>query len=457
MYLKSDVVNAIFGDDGGEKLLHFIRGCVIPHEQSFCFYLRKGVRHFETTTNSGHEGTNNALKSGPTRVLPQHAIDKSTKIQVDKDLTKFDLYRRHVSATMFGTATWSSSLTVNDITLPAEFMLKFAVEECDNYASWRKNPDTWLVVRSVERDLRSLIPRFRRVYTVSLHPFDSVISYLTCDCKYFECNGMVCQHMAHVKKFYGKHADITHHDVSVRWWKSYLYFATKAVADCSSTERKIKRDLEHRRRNDCKGPNFTEKDHDDNVLSPFNRIYRYGEHSQEQFHIATEGNLARLFKDESVIDRVINYSRDEVIVALNSTSTNIPLSMSQEVYMQESSEETPYDDDDDDDDDNEWFVESTVESSRIDFGERAHEECEHDLSSYDPYQSIMPKVKELVTILAASNSCRELGTDVELALDNFISDGKAILASQKPPPKGNAVSSCPVGKLKKTKVSGWSR
>jgi hypothetical protein len=231
---------------------------------------------------------------------------------------------------------------------------------------------------------------------------------------------MVCQHLVHVKKYYGKHADITHHDLSVRWSKAYLYFTTKAVSDCSSTERKIKRDLEHRRGNDCKGPNYTEKDHDHNV-SHFNRVYRYGENSQEQFQIATEENIAPFFKkDKSVIDRVINYSRDEVIVALNSTSTNIPLSMSQEVYMQESSEETPYDDDDDDDDDNEWFVESTVESSRIDFGERAHEECEHDLSSYDPYQSIMPKVKELVTILAASNSCRELGTDVELALDNFI-------------------------------------
>jgi hypothetical protein len=274
---------------------------------------------------------------------------------------------------------------------------------------------------------------------------------------------MVCQHLVHVKKYYGKHADITHHDLSVRWSKAYLYFTTKAVSDCSSTERKIKRDLEHRRGNDCKGPNYTEKDHDHNV-SHFNRVYRYGENSQEQFQIATEENIAPFFKkDKSVIDRVINYSRDEVIVALNSTSTNIPLSMSQEVYMQESSEETPHDDDDDDDDD-EWFVESAVESTKIDFGERVHEECSHAgiacvhtaISSYDPYQAIMPKVKELVTLLAASNSCRERGMAVEAALDKFISEEKLDLASQKPPPKGMAVSSCPVGKLRKTKVSGWS-
>jgi hypothetical protein len=39
MYLKSSVVKTICGDDGGEKLLDFIRGCIFPHEQSFCFYL----------------------------------------------------------------------------------------------------------------------------------------------------------------------------------------------------------------------------------------------------------------------------------------------------------------------------------------------------------------------------------------------------------------------------------
>jgi hypothetical protein len=46
MYLNSDVVKAVlFGDEDGDKLLDFIHGFIIPHEQSFCFYLRKDVRH----------------------------------------------------------------------------------------------------------------------------------------------------------------------------------------------------------------------------------------------------------------------------------------------------------------------------------------------------------------------------------------------------------------------------
>ena len=91
--MKSDTIKVTFGEDGGEKILRFIRNYLILQEQSYCFYLRKGVRHFETTTNSGHEGTNNDIKAGPSCVLPQYGLDKSVKIQVDTDSNKFDLYQ----------------------------------------------------------------------------------------------------------------------------------------------------------------------------------------------------------------------------------------------------------------------------------------------------------------------------------------------------------------------------
>ncbi len=74
---------------------------------------------------------------------------------------------------------------------------------------------------------------------------------------------------------------------------------------------------------------------------------------------------------------------------------------------------------------------------------------------YNPYDMFMPRVKELVSIVAASKNCRERGLAVEEALNNLISVEKANLASEKPPPIGGVVSSCPVGKVKKSKVSAW--
>ena len=102
------------------------------------------------TTNSGHEGTNIAIKAGPSCVFQQHGIDKSVKIQVDTNSNKFDLYQQHMASALFGRATLSNFPTVNNLSLPAEFMLKLAVEECKGYASWRTSPYKWLVVLSVD-------------------------------------------------------------------------------------------------------------------------------------------------------------------------------------------------------------------------------------------------------------------------------------------------------------------
>ena len=73
---------------------------------------------------------------------------------------------------------------------------------------------------------------------------------------------------------------------------------------------------------------------------------------------------------------------------------------------------------------------------------------------YNPCDMFMPRVKELVSIVAASKNCRERGLAVEEALDKLISVEKANLASEKPPPIGGVVSSCPVGKVKKRRHYG---
>ena len=115
-------------------------------------------------------------------------------------------------------------------------------------------------------------------------------------------------------------------------------------------------------------------------------------------------SLSSLFKKESVIDRVINYSRDEVMVALKHSSTNVPISMSQEEYLKDDSLDDCHDSEVDDnynnDDDDAWLVESTVDSDCIDFGSRVHHQDEFpDALFYNPYDMFMPRVKELVRVV----------------------------------------------------------
>ena len=116
---------------------------------------------------------------------------------------------------------------------------------------------------------------------------------------------------------------------------------------------------------------------------------------------------------------------------------------------------------DDDDGNQDLHVESTIDSDCIDFGSHLYEQLHRDgeenqgsMSLYNPYETFVPQIKELVSLLVASNNCRERGIAVEQALDNLvISKEKVFLALQKATPRGGVVSACPSGKVKTTKVS----
>jgi len=110
-----------------------------------------------------------------------------------------------------------------------------------------------------------------------------------------------------------------------------------------------------------------------------------------------------------------------------------------------------------DDNDNILMESTSLETDCIDFGSRAlHHEDIPKLERYKAYDSIMPRAKELVSLVDASKSPQERGLRVEEALDKIIFTKKANMASEKPPPKGSLVLGCPVGKVCKTYVSSWS-
>ena len=97
-----------------------------------------------------------------------------------------------------------------------------------------------------------------------------------------------------------------------------------------------------------------------------------------------------------------------MVVALKHSSTNVPISMSQEVYLQDDESldnchvSHHGDDNYNNDDDDAWLVESIVDSDCIDFGSRVHHQDQFpDALFYNPYDMFMPRVKELVSIVAA--------------------------------------------------------
>jgi hypothetical protein len=98
--------------------------------------------------------------------------------------------------------------------------------------------------------------------------------------------------------------------------------------DCTPEDRQVRIELESIRQNECKGQSFAEKP-DVHTLSPFSQVYQFGEHSNDVFRNATKHSLNSLFKKDSIMHRVINYSAEEVIVAIGHSSTNVSPTMSQ--------------------------------------------------------------------------------------------------------------------------------
>jgi hypothetical protein len=160
-------------------------------------------------------------------------------------------------------------------------------------------------------------------------------------------------------------------------------------------EREIRRELDSIRSNEYKGPTFTEKLYN-HTESSFCRVYQFGQNSNDQFQNATERCLSSPFKKESVLDRVINYARDEVMVALKHSSTNVPISISQKLYLQDDEsldncQNSHHGDNNNNDEDNAWLVKSTVDSDCVDFGSRVHHQDKFpDALFYNPYDMFMP-------------------------------------------------------------------
>jgi hypothetical protein len=103
------------------------------------------------------------------------------------------------------------------------------------------------------------------------------------------------------------------------------------------------------------------------------------------------------------------------------------------------------------------LLESTaVETDCIDFGSQALYHKDVSITEhYNAYDSIMPRAKELVSLVDASNIPEERGFLVEEELDKIIFTEKANIACEKPPPRGTLLSGCPVGKVRKAYVSLW--
>lgn len=230
-YLRHSHFLDVTSEAVADQIGTFIRENVEPLEAFFCFHTRRHVRHFDTYTNSAHEGTNNGLKAAAAPVLPQHSLDRSASILNNNALIKANANTIMSARVVSSNALWSKLPTSQKLTHKGEGLVTAQWELRDNYISQRVGDSYWLVAGKARDNCRKLglVPSFSRIRKVSIDD-DGI---LLCSCMYFERIGIPCRHQMHVLTSIDEgYAGITHHDVSVIWWNEFVKYAFSNEPHC---------------------------------------------------------------------------------------------------------------------------------------------------------------------------------------------------------------------------------
>jgi MULE transposase domain/SWIM zinc finger len=272
-YISSDAVKKML--DGNTHIIthlkKFIREHVLVHEKHFLHFLRKDTRFLDVAHNSSHEGTNHGMKSSATAVLPTHSLAKAAEHMRIQGVITTKRLEETSSKSFEQSKLWSVLPTSPYLVKVAEDILRQQVplskrysvvrvardefevcdkesradefdvfgkesndeEEEDPLHSWSIVGEECLQLSSEEANneeeihchvdeqgsWRPPIPRFRRTRTVT---WDQE-GFYRCSCCHFDRTGIPCVHIHAVVKMLHPHwKGFTHHDVSVRWWSTYI-------------------------------------------------------------------------------------------------------------------------------------------------------------------------------------------------------------------------------------------
>jgi hypothetical protein len=200
----------------------------------FLFFKKKHLRHFNVKTSSAHEGTNFGLKEHAAAVLPSHKIDvagKKLSLQSSMKGAQMESESTYMACSQ---SLWSLSPTANHVTTLAESIVSRSYHRTHDYSPRRTALGSWevhyvghddysLETDRQPADKKSPMPMFMRIREVILQG-----GFLSCDCGGQQRIGLTCVHtMTVMESCFPDWKGPTHHDVSPRWWVTWVELAHK--------------------------------------------------------------------------------------------------------------------------------------------------------------------------------------------------------------------------------------
>jgi hypothetical protein len=266
-FVQSRQVRVSFGVIFVQSVVTFARENVFPHEERFCYYKRHSLFHLDTHTNCGQEGTNNGVKNCASPVMPQNNLDRAIQtLSLNAEVKSINTSIKLTQKTN-GRKLWSDSPTSRHVTDPCESMLQMEWKRASDWIPHRVSRVRWLLIHRLDKPVSHArdwpqedmdnsddekeesdlemqeqkahrnkfgpIPRFSRIYEVTV-PSDTNVFSCTC------CNqqqmGMPCRHIAAVCQ--DNHSILALDEngfplssVQVFWWNQYYLFGLSKAKD----------------------------------------------------------------------------------------------------------------------------------------------------------------------------------------------------------------------------------
>ena len=211
----------------------FYRKNIFPLLDHIVFYKRKQLLHFDTNSNSAHEGTNRGMKSHAAPTNPQHTLEKATKVLSNQARLKALMLQGDLARKVNSKTLWFDQSKQG---LLLDLAIDLISNECAEHSFYDiagpyvhtedGNYLFWLLLRRDQecRDTHlGTVPKFKRVRKIRRCAERGT---LLCDCCYFDRVGIPCRHIiALLHHVLGdEFKDITADDVRVFWRTGYYFY-----------------------------------------------------------------------------------------------------------------------------------------------------------------------------------------------------------------------------------------
>ena len=249
-FLNTIQIRETLGEVFISSVTRFVRKHVEIHESLYAFHERFTIRHFDSYSNSCHEGTNNGIRHSTAKVGPSTNIE-NTMLILNSNSDFSHAKKRKLNSQKYVGRKLYTELNCSKYLVDMGFsILQNSWERRNHYDSIYVGKDKWYVKYQDIRRVQNvgLYPHFKRIRIVT-----NENGFLKCSCNFRSRFGIDCAHVYHVASKFEGYDEPSHHECSVRWWSAFNKYGLYSNSCRSANETHLNNFFKELQENDLTG------------------------------------------------------------------------------------------------------------------------------------------------------------------------------------------------------------